>query len=148
MIAERRLRLLKNAGRAQEGSQIPIVAGGVYGDHGRWFRGRNPQDFSKIWRGWPWREACFPIHQPVKMTLLTIMIPRQSRGICKGGQSPRMPAAPSQAHRRSGICAGLLLTARPRRAFLFLATLKRSIAFPTYRHLKGEDSGVGGIPQI
>ena len=50
------------------------------------------------------------------------------------GQSRRMPAAPSQAHRRSGLCAGLSFSVRERRALLLLATLKRGVVLPKHRH--------------
>ena len=48
-----------------------------------------------------------------------------------------MRAKPSQAHGRSGLCVGLSLTARERRALFFLATLERVIVLPKHRHLKG-----------
>ena len=63
------------------------------------------------------------------------MIPRLRRGFCMWVQSPRMAAAPSQAHRRSGLCAGLSFTARERRGFLFLAAPKRGVVLPKHRHL-------------
>ena len=58
------------------------------------------------------------------------MIPRQWPGGACAGKA----AALSQAHGRSGLCTGWLLTARERRAFLFLATLKRSIVLPKHRY--------------
>ena len=57
----------------------------------------------------------------------------ESRGFCMC-KSPKIPAAPSQAHRRSGICASLWLTARESRAFLFLAALERVIILAKHRH--------------
>ena len=61
--------------------------------------------------------------------------PPAKPGACMCVQSHRMPAAPSQAYGRSGLCAGLLLAARERRAFLFLAALERDIVLPKHRHL-------------
>ena len=58
--------------RGLEATRIPLVAGGVYGGHGRgFFPGKslpcrfcwNPQDSSKIWIGWPWRGSLLP-HPP------------------------------------------------------------------------------------
>ena len=57
-----------------------------------------------------------------------IIIPRRSRGFFICGQSPRILAAPSQAHRRSGICVGLLLTARQNGPFRYLPGFNDSSA--------------------
>ena len=59
-----------------------------------------------------------------------IIIPRHSRGFFTCGQSPGILAAPSQAHRRSGICVGLLLTARLNGPFCYLPPLKGSSSLP------------------
>jgi len=59
-----------------------------------------------------------------------IIIHRRSRWFFICGQSPRILAAPSQAHGRSGICVGLLLTARQNGPFHYLPPLKGSSSLP------------------
>ena len=74
----------KNAGRIREGlgpfefqswqTACTATTGAVFSTEKSLpcrFCGRNPQDFRKIWRGWPWRGACFPVRQLVKKTFLT-----------------------------------------------------------------------------
>ena len=74
--------------------------------------------------------------------------PGEAGGFTYAGKAQEYQAAPSQAHRRSGICVGLLLTARIRRAALLPATLKRVVILPKHRQLFSQFIFVHLTPDI